>query len=598
MATVYKAYDTRLETDVAVKVIRTENILPSVLDRALKRFEREAKALARLTHPNIVKVLDYGEYAGKPYLVMPYLPGGTLKQKLGKQIPWQEAIQILTPILDALGYAHDQNMVHRDVKPSNILLTENGQPMLTDFGIAKVLDLEETQELTATSAAVGTPEYMSPEQATSRTVDHRADIYALGVILYEMITGRKPFIADTPMAVVIKHATEALPRPKQFVPDLSGGVEKVLLKALAKNPADRYQTMAEMGASLEKLVNASAKKSVGREVEIRSGLYHPRQWGFKSILIKSAYLLCLAGLIGTVLFLFSIDSGENHQTGLAVMPTRIMAIFSPTIEFMSSVTSIHFTETVEPRITPTNTETLVPTALPTEIIDAEGIKMVLVPAGEFTMGSDTKLEQQPISQVFVDTFYIDAFEVSNRAYKDCVEANVCQKPKDTSSYTHLNYFGKPEFDFHPVIHIDWNMANTYCEWRGARLPTEAEWEKAARGVDGRHFPWGETVNCGQANYKNDFPTFCVGDTAPIGSYENGQSPYGVYDMAGNVAEWVADWYQSYPGNEAKFSREERVVRGGSWFSFSASMYASYRSSEKPDLHTYGTGFRCAKSVIP
>ena len=141
MATVYKAYDTRLETDVAVKVIRTENLTLGTMERALKRFEREAKALARLTHPNIVKVTDYGEYEGKPYLVMEYLPGGTLKERLGKPMPWQEAVRMLIPIAEALDFAHSQNMIHRDVKPSNILLTQRGQPMLTDFGIAKILDL-------------------------------------------------------------------------------------------------------------------------------------------------------------------------------------------------------------------------------------------------------------------------------------------------------------------------------------------------------------------------------------------------------------------------------------------------------------------------
>ncbi|MBT7790870.1 MAG: serine/threonine protein kinase, partial [Calditrichaeota bacterium] len=166
MAVVYKAYDTRLETDVAVKVIRTESLPQNTVERALKRFEREAKALARLNHQNIVNVTDYGEYEGKPYLVMPYFPGGTLKQKLGKPIPWQEAVEMLLPIAEALDYAHSQKMVHRDVNPANILLTERGQPMLTDFGIAKVLDIEETMDLTGTSAAVGTPEYMAPEQAT------------------------------------------------------------------------------------------------------------------------------------------------------------------------------------------------------------------------------------------------------------------------------------------------------------------------------------------------------------------------------------------------------------------------------------------------
>jgi serine/threonine protein kinase len=256
MAIVYKAYDTRLETDVAVKVIRTENILPSVLERALKRFEREAKSLAKLTHPNIVKVMDYGEFEGKPYLVLPYLPGGTLKKKLGKPILWQEAVEMLLPIAEALDYAHSQKMVHRDVKPANILLTERGQPMLTDFGIAKVLDIEETMDLTGTSAAVGTPEYMAPEQATAKTADHRADIYALGIVLYEMITGRKPYTADTPMAILIMHARDPLPRPSKFISGTPDSVEKMLIKALAKTPDDRYQNMAEMVVALEKLLHS------------------------------------------------------------------------------------------------------------------------------------------------------------------------------------------------------------------------------------------------------------------------------------------------------------------------------------------------------
>ena len=254
MATVYKAYDTRLETDVAVKIIRTENLAPSIVERALKRFEREAKALAKLTHSNIVKVTDYGEYEGKPYLVMPFLPGGTLKHSLqGKQMPWQDAVHLLLPIGRGLSYAHKQGMVHRDIKPSNILITEAGDPLLTDFGIAKILDEESTVDLTGTSATVGTPEYMAPEQVTSKTVDARADIYALGVVLYEMITGRKPFQADTPMAVLFKQASEPLPRPKQFVHDLPEAVEKVLIKALAKKPEDRYQNMDEFVNAMDQL---------------------------------------------------------------------------------------------------------------------------------------------------------------------------------------------------------------------------------------------------------------------------------------------------------------------------------------------------------
>ncbi|MFZ5903228.1 MAG: protein kinase domain-containing protein [Chloroflexota bacterium] len=253
MATVYKAYDTRLETDVAVKVIRRGAFPPDHLEKILKRFEREAKALAKLSHPNIIKVIDYGKHDGSPYLVVEYMPGGTLRSRLGRPIPWQGAVQILIPLAKALEYAHKHNIVHRDVKPSNILLTDKGQPMLTDFGIAKILEIEETATLTGTGIGVGTPEYMAPEQWMG-SATAQSDIYSLGIVFYEMVTGRKPYVADTPAAILLKQATEPLPRPTMFVPDLPESVEKVLIKALAKNPQDRYQDTAKLTAAMEKLV--------------------------------------------------------------------------------------------------------------------------------------------------------------------------------------------------------------------------------------------------------------------------------------------------------------------------------------------------------
>ena len=268
MATVYKAFDTRLEANVAVKVIRTERLAPEIAGRALMRFEREAKALAQLTHPNIVKVTDYGEFEGQPYLVMPYLEGGTLKELLHARgaYPWQEAARLILPVASALEYAHQHNTIHRDVKPSNILITDSGEPMISDFGVAKIIDDETTMDLTGTSATVGTPEYMAPEQVVSKSVDFRADIYALGVVVYEMITGRRPFQADTPMAVLFKHASEPLPRPKLFVPDLPERVEQVLIKALAKKPEDRYQKMSELATALESLLVTQVQPSTAAPV--------------------------------------------------------------------------------------------------------------------------------------------------------------------------------------------------------------------------------------------------------------------------------------------------------------------------------------------
>jgi tRNA A-37 threonylcarbamoyl transferase component Bud32 len=252
MATVYKAYDTRLERDVAIKVIRRGAFPPDQLEMMLKRFEREAQSLAKLSHPNIVKVMDFGEYEDSPYLVMEYLPGGTFKQRLGRPVPWQEAVRLLIPIARALEYAHEHNIIHRDIKPANILLTEKGQPMLTDFGIAKILETNETANLTGTGVGIGTPDYMAPEQWMG-TSTPQSDIYSLGVVFYEMVTGRKPYVADTPVAILLKQTNDQLPRPTQFVPNLPDAVEKILIKALAKNLQDRYQNISEFLAALDKL---------------------------------------------------------------------------------------------------------------------------------------------------------------------------------------------------------------------------------------------------------------------------------------------------------------------------------------------------------
>jgi serine/threonine protein kinase len=246
MATVYKAYDTHLEREVAVKVIRTERLTSDARTKNLKRFEREAKALAKLTHPNIVSITDYGEFNGRPYLVMPYIPGGTLKRLLGKPIPWKEAARFLIPLARALQFAHQQRIIHRDIKPSNILVTPSGEAMLTDFGIAKILlTTEDTSDLTGSGVGIGTPAYMSPEQSQGKEVDERADIYSLGVVFYEMVTGRRPYTADTPAAILLKQIMEPLPRPSAFVPNLPERVEKTLIKALAKNPENRFQDMGE-----------------------------------------------------------------------------------------------------------------------------------------------------------------------------------------------------------------------------------------------------------------------------------------------------------------------------------------------------------------
>ena len=252
MASVYKAFDTTLERNVAIKIIRTDRKEGTEQNEFLKRFQREAKALAQLDHPYILKVLDYGEQEGMPYLVMPFVPGGTLKEKMGRPMPYQEAAALLAPIAQALEYAHQRKIIHRDVKPANILIGETNTPLLSDFGIAKIIESGESTQLTATGVGIGTPDYMAPEQWLGKA-DARTDIYALGIVFFQMVTGRLPYSAETPAAVLIKHMQDPLPRPKSFVPALPDAVEQVIFKALAKDPVNRYQDMGAFATALGRL---------------------------------------------------------------------------------------------------------------------------------------------------------------------------------------------------------------------------------------------------------------------------------------------------------------------------------------------------------
>jgi serine/threonine protein kinase len=218
MATVYKAYQASVDRYVAIKV------LPSQLAESKEfaaRFHQEARIIAKLEHPHILPVFDYGESDGVAYFVMRYLDAGTLKDRMetGRPLPFNEIDRIFTQLTDALSYAHGHGVVHRDLKPANALIDSQGNVFLTDFGIAKLLE-SASPRLTQTDAIMGTPAYISPEQAQSQPVDQRSDIYSLGIILYEMVTGGVPFTADTPLAVLFKHISDPLPLPSKVKPDI------------------------------------------------------------------------------------------------------------------------------------------------------------------------------------------------------------------------------------------------------------------------------------------------------------------------------------------------------------------------------------------
>lgn len=252
MARVYRAHQENLDREVAIKV------LPPwyAADRNfVERFKLEARLVARLTHPNIVTVHDASEYHGHLYIVMQLVDGGTLKQRLdalreqGKMMEVAEANRTFQQIASALSYAHEHGIIHRDIKPVNVLMDRSGRPILSDFGIAKAL--EGTKELTRPGAGVGTPEYMSPEQCKGAPVDGRADIYALGVMLYEALTGRTPFMGDNYPALAHSHIYEDPPDPRLFNATLSLEVTSVVLRALRKKPELRYQSATDMAMALE-----------------------------------------------------------------------------------------------------------------------------------------------------------------------------------------------------------------------------------------------------------------------------------------------------------------------------------------------------------
>ena len=250
MATVYRGYDLRFEREVAVKVLPQELLHSDPQFRL--RFEREAKIIAQLEHSAIVPVYDVGESDGQPYFVMRYMNGGSLSERIKAGIfTIDEAIQILGAIGPALDEAHSKGIVHRDIKPSNILFDKRGNPYISDFGIAK---LSQAQAGNVTgSAIIGTPAYMAPEQAQGSEVDGRADIYALGIILFEMLTGKQPYEADTPMAVAIKHITDPVPQIRQTNPKLPEGMDAIIQKAMAKNKNDRFSSAVEMTNALREV---------------------------------------------------------------------------------------------------------------------------------------------------------------------------------------------------------------------------------------------------------------------------------------------------------------------------------------------------------
>ena len=328
----------------------------------------------------------------------------------------------------------------------------------------------------------------------------------------------------------------------------------------------------------------------------------------KLALPKAVPFFRIAGFAGIAIALFWVGSWGVPKLA-SLIPTA-NASLTPTPRPSATITLTASpkppAQTATPK--PTSTETRIPSPTATlgvgstMISTKDGMTLLYVPAGEFTMGNNSNIsvkyaDERPMHKVNVASFWIDQTEVTNEMWALCVQANVCEPP-DRYSMTRENYYGATEFADYPVIvSYDWDKAKTYCEWAGRRLPTEAEWEKAARGTDGSTYPWGEGVDCNKANYGN-----CVGDTPEAGKYPAGGSIYGALDMAGNVWEWVSSLYKTYPysgidGREDLNTDDfSRVMRGGSWLDSGTDVRSDIRSWGIPPIdNTLTVGFRCARS---
>jgi eukaryotic-like serine/threonine-protein kinase len=311
MSTVYLAIDETLERPVAVKVLHAE--ISDQPDQ-IERFRREARSVAKLSHPNVVAVIDAGQDAGHPYIVFEYIDGETLKQRIERigALPLDESAAYTIEVGRGLVAAHARNLVHRDVKPQNVLIDPEGRAKVTDFGIARSL---EAKGLTATGRVLGTTDYVAPEQAMGQEIDARSDVYSLGVLLYEMLTGEVPFHAETQVGVAMKHVNEPLPDAQERRPEVSAALAAVVETATAKDPERRYPTMAEMLRDLESALEVEvsrAGRSTGEVTTVLDSVPPRRRRILTRRRVSWAGILLVLGAAAAAVAIVAL-TGENGQ---------------------------------------------------------------------------------------------------------------------------------------------------------------------------------------------------------------------------------------------------------------------------------------------
>ena len=661
---VYRVLDIHLQQSFALKIIRRNPAVDDIhFEKARQRFMLEARLGALMNHPNIVRVIKFApdESSGILALVMEYAAGGSLADRLcgGQTQTFDDTLRIGQQVAAGLSALHAQDVVHRDIKPSNILFDENGIAKIADLGLAQMAGVRLTEASNSGSTLAwqtspGTPAYMSPEQIKGTPyVTPASDIFMLGLVMFEMLTGRA--YKNQPPGTRLRNLNPTAPR----------ALDETIFAMLSEDPKSRPWNGAAAEQILSQVLVALQQgsrkgvRSIAKATHSRVALPLPVLIGIglavTSLLVFGIVMLTRNGrtqlptavsqLTLTSEIVFTPAAGQpSITTQPPVMPPAQPThtptpVPSPTI---TPTVDIVFTPTWT--FTPTFTVTTIPAVQSecslgqTWVSPKDGMTLVCVPAGEFIMGSnsaDAQLDEKAHS-VNLKSFWIDQTEVTNAMFRQFVEqtgylteAEVIGSGWTLSGDTWADMAGVnwrqpagPGSSVdnkanHPVVQVSWNDAMAYCRWAERSLPTEAQWEKAARGSN-YPYPWGNASPDGsRLNFADSNTNFSWSDskvndgyarTAPVGSYPNGSSPYGALDMAGNVTEWVYDWYDgNYYSSQTVWvdpvgptvgERGTRGLRGGSWDNAWSFVRVSYRGEYDPSYRADAVGFRCILSPAP
>ncbi len=545
--------------------------------RIVSRFRQEATTAASLSgHPNIVPIYDIGEGNGLHYLIMQFIQGedlGSYLRREGALAP-PDAAGILAQAAEGLVWAEARRVVHRDLKPSNLQLDVAGRIHILDFGISKTVDLADG--LTRPGESIGTPYYMSPEQIRGEGCDARSDLYSLGVIFFELLTGRRPFDNESVTAIQMAHLSAPAPSILTFAPGLPPMCDEIVQRLLQKDRNQRYQHPQELLDDLYRHGASSGPTSLRPAIDpdiqavIDRPITSPSQPAIPASSPATTTVdIPLAAKTGAPARIS--DSAPATHAGRA-KKSPVLPIAIAVFVLVAAAAGFYF---------------LRPKALPSTLQDDHGT-MLLVPAGNFVYGENAPDSPHPRQTLNIPAFYIDQTEVSNAEYLRFVQATAHPFLAQADAAAH------PDL---PVTSVSYEDAAAYAAWAGKRLPTEQEWEKAARGADGRPYPWGSDP------WTQNVPE----QLKPVSSFPDRKSPSGALNMAGNAFEWTATPYspdaaelgdmQKHLGNSVNLSSTWHSLKGGSFSPQGSFFFRLYLAMGFPDNRaTPFIGFRCAKNA--